>query len=118
MPVGEILRKKLAFLQSRMTVQEQDPWFQTRVAQLESFSRQLQEMRGSLKSMGELKGRLEKATTEFQRGLVRTSLASMSLENQYIFQKNQLLTYTACCTSKNNCRCNCFGFLNHFCKFC
>ncbi len=72
-PVGEILRKKLAFLQSRMTVQEQDPWFQTRVAQLESFSRQLQEMRGSLKSMGELKGRLEKATTEFQRGLVRTS---------------------------------------------
>ncbi len=69
-PMAEAIKERLSIFRSRFTVSEQDPWFQTRVAQLNSFARQLSEMRSNLRDMGSQKRRLHAATANFQRGLV------------------------------------------------
>ena len=64
------VKKKFTLFKTRFTVSEQDPWFQTRSAQLDALSKQLKEMRSNLKDMSEYKQKLYASASAFQRDLM------------------------------------------------
>jgi len=82
MTFSDILKGKMNRWRSKMAVSEQDPWFQTRLAQLDAFVAQVKEMQKNLKDMSSLKSKLHQTTNNFQRGLMQLLVSRQSRDNQ------------------------------------
>ncbi|TRY71580.1 hypothetical protein TCAL_11295 [Tigriopus californicus] len=70
---GKILRIKSPF-----SVSEQDPWFQTKVAQLNTMSQQMKQLEKNLSGMSDQKRKLGRTVNDFQAGLSNMSVGRTS----------------------------------------
>lgn len=61
-------------VKSPFSVSEQDPWFQTKVAQLNTLSHQMKQLEKNLKGMSEQKRKLGRTVNDFQVGLSNMSV--------------------------------------------